>query len=161
SPPSPSPTSSPSAATRPGSSPPPPAAPPKSPPPRPTPPPPSPTTQKTPRPPPPPPTSTPPPTTTPPRPPPPPPPPPSTRPSARQLETVAVEGRTVLHVAGELPAFLTIATPAPDDIDSIVVTTEGDPPERDANQPTESSARIKKFIPKPRKVGTGFVTKPG
>ena len=69
--------------------------------------------------------------------------------SARQLETIAVEGRTVIHVTGELPAFLAVATPAPDDIDSIVVTTEGD------------STRIKKFIPKPRKVGTGFVTKPG
>jgi 23S rRNA pseudouridine2605 synthase len=76
--------------------------------------------------------------------------------SARQLETVAVDGRTVLHVTGELPAFLTIATPAPDDIDSLVVTTEGETPE-----PSESSTRIKKFIPKPRKVGTGFVTKPG
>ena len=49
--------------------------------------------------------------------------------SARQLETVAIEGRTVLHVTGELPAFLAVATPAPDDIDSIVVTTEGDTPE--------------------------------
>src|ERR1700722_10550393 len=46
--------------------------------------------------------------------------------SARQLETVAVEGRTVLHVTGELPAFLAIEAPAPDDIDSLVVTTEGD-----------------------------------
>ena len=75
--------------------------------------------------------------------------------SARQLETVAVEGRTVLHVTGELPAFLSIATPAPDDIDSIVVTTEGDTPA------ATDAPRIKKFVPKPRKVGTGFVTKPG
>jgi hypothetical protein len=75
--------------------------------------------------------------------------------SARQLETVAVEGRTVLHVTGELPAFLAVATPALDDIDSIVVTTEGDSVEN-----TEAP-RIKKFIPAPRKVGTGFVTKPG
>jgi 23S rRNA pseudouridine2605 synthase len=75
--------------------------------------------------------------------------------SARQLETIAVEGRTVLHVTGELPAFLAVATPAPDDVDSIVVTTEGDSTE------TAESPRIKKFIPKPRKVGTGFVTKLG
>jgi 23S rRNA pseudouridine2605 synthase len=75
--------------------------------------------------------------------------------SARQLETVAVEGRTVLHVAGELPTFLAIAVPV-DDIDFLVVTTEGDTP-----QPTEASPRITKFIPKPRKVGTGFVTKSG
>jgi 23S rRNA pseudouridine2605 synthase len=76
--------------------------------------------------------------------------------SARQLETVAVEGRTVLHVTGELPAFLAVATPAPDDIDHLVVTTEGD-----TTESAESPARITKFIPKPRKVGTGFVTKPG
>ncbi|HWW98208.1 MAG TPA: crosslink repair DNA glycosylase YcaQ family protein, partial [Edaphobacter sp.] len=81
--------------------------------------------------------------------------------SARQLETVAVEGRTVLHVTGELPAFLAVVTPAPDDIDSLVVTTEGDITEGDTAEPGEASPRIKKFIPKPRKIGTGFVTKPG
>jgi 23S rRNA pseudouridine2605 synthase len=79
--------------------------------------------------------------------------------SARQLETVAVEGRTVLHVAGELPAFLATETPSSedsDDIDSLVVTTDGD-----AADGVDPNARITKFIPKPRKVGTGFVTKPG
>jgi len=76
--------------------------------------------------------------------------------SARQLETVAIEGRTVLHVTGELPAFLAIAAPAADDIDFMVVTSESDTP-----QPDEDAPRIKKFIPKPRKVGTGFVTKSG
>ncbi|HEX3966804.1 MAG TPA: hypothetical protein VHW70_02450, partial [Edaphobacter sp.] len=76
--------------------------------------------------------------------------------SARQLETIAVEGRTVLHIAGEPPAFLPAAVPAHDDIDFLVVTSEGDTP-----QPAEASPRIKKFIPKPRKLGTGFVTKSG
>ena len=72
--------------------------------------------------------------------------------SARQLETIAIEGKTVVHVAGELPAFAPIvATPAPDDIDAIVTTTEGDTPE---------TPRITKFIPKPRKVGTGFINRP-
>ncbi len=72
--------------------------------------------------------------------------------SARQLETVAVEGKTVLHVSGELPAFLAVATHAPDDVEAIAVTTEGD---------TGEAPRITKFIPKPRKTGTGFVAKPG
>jgi 23S rRNA pseudouridine2605 synthase len=75
--------------------------------------------------------------------------------SARQLETIAVEGRTVLHVTGELPAFLAIAAPAPDDVDSTVVAIEG------GAEFAEETGRIKKLIPKPRKVGTGFVTKPG
>jgi 23S rRNA pseudouridine2605 synthase len=78
--------------------------------------------------------------------------------SARQLETVAVEGRTVLHVTGDLPAFLATEIPAlvsSDDIDSIVVTTEGD-----AAENAQATTRVTKFIPKPRKVGTGYVTKP-
>jgi 23S rRNA pseudouridine2605 synthase len=80
--------------------------------------------------------------------------------SARQIETIAIEGRTVLHVAGDLPVFL--ATPATesvavpvDDIDDLVVTSESDDT---AGTP---EPRIKKFIPTPRKIGTGFVTKPG
>ncbi len=79
--------------------------------------------------------------------------------SARQLETVAVEGRTVLHVAGELPAFLASDVPsaeASDDISQLVVTTEGDMP----GGSTEAPARITKFVPKPRKVGTGYIAKP-
>ncbi|MEI9977833.1 MAG: hypothetical protein WDN23_02330 [Edaphobacter sp.] len=78
--------------------------------------------------------------------------------SARQLETIAIEGRTVLHIAGEPPIFH--AAPA-DDIDFLVVTTEGEiTPASATAELDESPARIKKFIPKPRKVGTGFVTKP-
>jgi 23S rRNA pseudouridine2605 synthase len=74
--------------------------------------------------------------------------------SARQLETLAVEGKTVLHVNGELPAFLAIPTPAPDDADAIVVTTEG------STDTEEAPTRITKFVPKPRKVGTGFPARP-
>jgi 23S rRNA pseudouridine2605 synthase len=77
--------------------------------------------------------------------------------SARQLETVAVEGRTVLHVTGELPTFLATATPASDNADAAAVATEGEA----AGGENETPARITKFIPKPRKVGTGYVTKPG
>jgi hypothetical protein len=77
--------------------------------------------------------------------------------SARQLETITVEGRTVLYIAGEPPTFLAVAVPAHDDIDFLVVTTEGSTP----RQPDEAAPRIKKFIPKPRKLGTGFVTKSG
>jgi hypothetical protein len=80
--------------------------------------------------------------------------------SARQLETLVIEGRTVLHIAGEAPAF-TVAPPI-DDIDFLVVTSEGDsaPATTEAAEAvTDTSPRITKFIPKPRKVGTGFVTK--
>jgi len=74
--------------------------------------------------------------------------------SARQLETIAVEGRTVLHVTGELPAFLAVAVPPSTDTDSLVAI------ERESSETGETSGRITKFIPKPRKVGTGFANKP-
>src|SRR3984957_18674579 len=74
--------------------------------------------------------------------------------SARQLETIAVEGRTVLHVAGELPAFLAVAVPPSTDTDSLVAI------EGEASETGETSGRITKFVPKPRKVGTGFISKP-
>ncbi len=75
--------------------------------------------------------------------------------SARQLETIAIDGRTVLHVNGELPEFLAIAAPAPDGANAVAIAAE------EAEGETESTERIKKFVPKPRKVGTGYVTKPG
>jgi 23S rRNA pseudouridine2605 synthase len=73
--------------------------------------------------------------------------------SARQIETIAVEGKTVLHVNGELPTFL--AAP---------VITEETPgtievPVADAAS-GEEKPRISKFVPKPRKTGTGFAAKP-
>jgi 23S rRNA pseudouridine2605 synthase len=74
--------------------------------------------------------------------------------SARQLETIAVDGRTVLHVTGELPAFLAVAVRADTDTDPLVAVEGG------SNETGETSGRITKFVPKPRKVGTGFVSKP-
>ena len=74
--------------------------------------------------------------------------------SARQLETVAVEGRTVLHVNGELPEFLAIAAPATDETDALAAPIENE-------GEAEAPARITKFVPKPRKVGTGYINKPG
>lgn len=61
--------------------------------------------------------------------------------AARQLETVVIEGKTHLYVAGELPVFAPLAEPAPDDVDAQVVTTEGDA------KPAASSERIGKFVP--------------
>ncbi|MDW5264261.1 MULTISPECIES: hypothetical protein [Acidobacteriaceae] len=77
--------------------------------------------------------------------------------SARQLETIAIEGRTVLHVNGDLPDFLAIASPAPDADDANTFAAAA---EAEGGTETGSDARIKKFVPKPRKVGTGYITKP-
>lgn len=73
--------------------------------------------------------------------------------SARQLETIAVEGRTVLHVAGELPTFLAAEAVAFDQSNTPDVSENADA--------ANDAPRITKFIPKPRKTGTGFVTQPG
>jgi 23S rRNA pseudouridine2605 synthase len=72
---------------------------------------------------------------------------------ARELETIAVDGRTVLYIPGELPVFES-ATPTaaeePVEVDAIAASTE----------PTlEGTDRIKKFVAKPRKLGTGFAKK--
>jgi hypothetical protein len=84
--------------------------------------------------------------------------------SARQLDTVAVEGRTMLYVAGSLPEFL-----APE-----AATVEGEAQAGDvvaresavevgaatgAEGGGEGAPRITKFIPKPRKIGTGYLAK--
>ena len=84
--------------------------------------------------------------------------------SARQLETVAVEGRTMLHVAGELPAFLApeAATVEGEAQAADVVASEGAveaDTAADAEVAVEGAPRITKFIPKPRKIGTGYLAK--
>ncbi|HTH52856.1 MAG TPA: hypothetical protein VL495_02830 [Edaphobacter sp.] len=65
---------------------------------------------------------------------------------AQQIQSHVIEGKTHLFVPGELPVFLPeVAEPAPDDVDSIVVTTEGEIP------PASPSNRISKFAPSFRK----------
>lgn len=68
--------------------------------------------------------------------------------SARQLETLVIEGRTLLHVAGELPAFAATAVPEPAAESASVEAPEG-------------GSRISKFAAKPgSKIGTGLRSKP-
>jgi hypothetical protein len=81
--------------------------------------------------------------------------------AARQLDTLAVEGRTVLHVAGGLPAFLApepaLLTPMPDAIEVSGIAAEAD-----VTQESDGSGeapRITKYVPKPRKIGTGYLAK--
>jgi hypothetical protein len=85
--------------------------------------------------------------------------------SARQLSTIAIEGRTMVHVAGSLPAFVpaqTAAAPEAEvpagliEVGAIVpVVAAGTEEEATA----ESAPRITKFVPKPRKIGTGYLAK--
>jgi len=79
--------------------------------------------------------------------------------SARQLETIAVEGRTVLHVAGSLPAFLVSELA----VDSAGVVDEAQAEAADGEagdtDSAEGAPRIAKYIPKPRKIGTGYLAK--
>lgn len=69
---------------------------------------------------------------------------------ARQLETIAVDGKTHLHIHGDLPTFMNQEVDAPD---SQQAGESGDP----VVELAEDGTRIKKFIPKPRKVGTGYI----
>ena len=75
--------------------------------------------------------------------------------SARQLDTLAVEGRTVLHVTGELPAFL---APAVAEVQGDEIAVEVDAA-AEADATGEGAPRITKYLPKPRKIGTGYLAK--
>jgi hypothetical protein len=85
--------------------------------------------------------------------------------SARQLDTVAVEGRTMLHVAGALPTFLapksdSVATEPQAAADGeIAIDLNAADGLKDAEADGEAQPRITKFVAKPRKVGTGYLAK--
>ena len=75
---------------------------------------------------------------------------------ARELETLAVDGKTLLHVSGSLPAFASLEE------DDLAIDVHARPVEnievaaaRGTMQETDAP-RIKKFVAKPRKLGTGF-----
>jgi len=73
--------------------------------------------------------------------------------AARQLATVAVDGKTLLHVAGEAFSLAGDAAGAP------AAEAAGEPGvETPAEEPGDVP-RIQKYVPKPRKVGTGYLAK--
>ncbi len=68
--------------------------------------------------------------------------------AARQLETLVIDGKTLLHVAGELPVFAAA---------SVLETTK----EQASGDGVEPGSRISKFAAKPgSKIGTGLRSKP-
>jgi hypothetical protein len=73
---------------------------------------------------------------------------------ARELETLAVDGRTLLHVSGSLPAF--IAPTVETESDEAVAADETVEAEAGTTLEPTDAPRISKFVAKPRKVGTGF-----
>ena len=69
--------------------------------------------------------------------------------SARQLETLVIDGRTLLHVAGDAPVIAGAVKSS--EAESVETPTEGE----------EGGSRISKFMPKPGgKIGTGLRSKP-
>ncbi len=74
---------------------------------------------------------------------------------ARQLDSIAIEGRTMLHIAGELPAFL--GAPKPEAETATVAVDAGSSAE--GSEEAGETPRITKFVPKPKKIGTGYLAK--
>ena len=72
---------------------------------------------------------------------------------ARQLESVAIDGKTHLHLHGDLPNFASADAP----VDGQAHSAELEDASAAAIDLAEDGSRIKKFIPKPRKVGTGHI----
>ena len=73
---------------------------------------------------------------------------------ARQLETFVVEGKTLLHIGGDLPAFAAPADSA-EPGDAVAELNQ------ELTATSEDGSRIRKYTPKPgSKIGTGLRTKP-
>jgi 23S rRNA pseudouridine2605 synthase len=71
---------------------------------------------------------------------------------ARELESLAVDGRTLLHVSGSLPAFIAPKVEEDEAAKPVeLLEVEG----AATLEPTDAP-RISKFVAKPRKIGTGF-----
>ena len=83
--------------------------------------------------------------------------------AARQLDTLAVEGRTVLHVAGELPTFLAAEPLVAPEVQPVAAESiplaEGEADGAKVDATGEATPRITKYIAKPRKIGTGYLAK--
>jgi 23S rRNA pseudouridine2605 synthase len=75
---------------------------------------------------------------------------------ARQLETIAIDGKTVVHVGGDLPEFAGAAVEEPA---GEAIEVEGLPSGEGTEPGSEATERITKFVSRPRKVGTGFAKK--
>ena len=73
--------------------------------------------------------------------------------AARQLATVAVDGKTLLHVAGE--AFPLGGDAAGESASEAA----GEPGVETPAEESGDVPRIQKYVPKPRKVGTGYLAK--
>lgn len=65
--------------------------------------------------------------------------------AARQLETVVIDGKSCLHVTGELPVFAPIPQPVSNEVDATSTAAEGEAAEAPAAE------RISKFAPSVRK----------
>jgi 23S rRNA pseudouridine2605 synthase len=74
---------------------------------------------------------------------------------ARELETLAVDGRTLLHVSGSLPSFIAPAVETDVETERVEATEAIEAEPAGTLEPTDAP-RIAKFVAKPRKVGTGF-----
>ena len=83
--------------------------------------------------------------------------------AARQLDTVAIEGKTMLHVGGAAPAFLTEELQAVPDVaeegdllDEVAAEETGSPEitEHGEIEPAEPGSRIAKFVPRRKPAGS-------
>ncbi len=71
---------------------------------------------------------------------------------ARQLETFVVDGKTLLHVAGDLPAFASETSAGEASLETSLQGLAAS---------SDDGSRIRKFTPKPgSKIGTGLRSKP-
>ena len=76
--------------------------------------------------------------------------------AARQLDTLVIDGKTLLHVAGEAPSF---ATPETESAPTEAAGADAQVGEGLGEHVEEGAPRITKYVPTPRKIGTGNLAK--
>jgi 23S rRNA pseudouridine2605 synthase len=75
--------------------------------------------------------------------------------AARELDTIAIEGRTMLHVTGALPAFLAPTVAETEAVGEIALVANAE----EVGTSGDTAPRITKYVAKPRKIGTGYLAK--
>jgi hypothetical protein len=81
--------------------------------------------------------------------------------ATRQLDTLAVEGRTLVHVSGQIPSFAAeepVSEPEKQSFENSELPSDG-AADAESESAGDVAGRITKYVPKPRKIGTGYLAK--
>jgi 23S rRNA pseudouridine2605 synthase len=73
--------------------------------------------------------------------------------NARQIETLVIDGKTLLHLAGDAPSFTAAEALPAEEVEATAMEAASQ------TERVEGASRITKYVPRPRKIGTGYLAK--